>query len=789
MNDHIKQFIILVKNNGNQIGKILSSDDPYIDKTNTHLLPQFEEVFTNTNLKKNKLYLNDQNELLLDQYLQRGKNIIYEISDNNVNSILNLCDITSDNELGFTYFSFPGTNSYSQNTKYTYQYRLILLLPIDHINLLMCIDKNIQKYIVPNDFLLSSNLDISDLEKSISLINIYKHLNYIIENDCIDTLLLYSNQPSQPLTLIFDKPRNKDIVNISKIHSGGSPVQYLSKGHVADSIYDATNDCYLSLKKMYEDISNKETFNLPGSIDNKTFSFFNMCISLVGHKDNSDYYIAAVRVSGCPSYDKEFSIDQTNNDYIKWFDKSLDRHLYVDYAGDIFNKWLSPFGFWNMELDITLFLLYKKTNDSMTVIDQSINHTLVDTRIFQTYATDHIYNMRGLDNTISIISGNMKKKIPIEFGLDDYDNCVRIPEDVELGMKVAMSSITVVDNSFIHPISDENKIIGMCLSKIPQTEKNYAMIYFSDNNSERFNPNKGVLLHFHISRMPYGNIFYYKELDYSVEPKPDLSYGWLQIIPTRSDIFMRLCNHYTDNTVSKDRYDFGEVSCSTPLNNITYLSGRTYITGVAHLKINIWTYLENYINQLGTDGPLLLHQLATDKIYRFYKYSILPWVKHFVWNSPENINKYTAVIDLSSEHWETNPLPTYVTCVRLRQLLIDDGFFINHMDIKNRNQSPHIIRHLHPSYIYFMLIYRLNQNDLSIKDFSNPFIIMNRPESTFLNFPVGLTTNNDNIWISYGEGDCKSYIASFTKKKIEELCKNTNETSIDNIDFDLYDDL
>ena len=63
---------------------------------------------------------------------------------------------------------------------------------------------------------------------------------------------------------------------------------------------------------------------------------------------------------------------------------------------------------------------------------------------------------------------------------------------------------------------------------------------------------------------------------------------------------------------------------------------------------------------------------------------------------------------------------------------------------------------------------------------------MNRPESTFLNFPVGLTTNNDNIWISYGEGDCKSYIAWFSKNKIEELCKNTNETPIDNIDFELH---
>jgi hypothetical protein len=771
MTDNLKQFIILVKNNGNRIGEVLSSDEPYIQ--NRYLMPKFQEVFINKKSKKYKLpkqHYHNQNEVLLNQSLQTGKNIIYEITDSNADSVLGICDGASPN---FTYFSFPGTKLYSQNSKYAYQYKIILLIPIEHLMVLMSMNKDL-----PTDLLSSSSVVPSNLEK------IYKHLQYIIDTDCIDTLLLYSNDSSQPLTLIFDKKKMKDIPNIQLGGLIPDNPAYLIKGHIADRIYDATNDCYISLKNIYDNESEKNFFNLPGEINN-TFSFFNMGISLVGHKNNSDYYIAAVRVIGCPSYDKEFAINQSNTEYINWKDKSLDRHRYVDYAGDIFNKWLSPFGYWNMELDITLFLLYKKTGDDMTVIDQSINHSLIDTRIFQTFATEHKYNILGLDNTISIISGSIKNDLLVEFGLDDHDNCIKIQENEEVGRKVGMSSITVVDNSFIHPISPEPKVIGVCLSKIPQTEKNYAMIYFSDINVERFNPNKGVLLHFHMSRIPDGNIFHFKQLDYSIEPNADLSFGWQKIIPPRSDIFMRLCNHYTDNTFSKERYDFGEISCSTPLNNITYFSGHTYITGVAHMKISIWRYLENYIAQLGTDGPLLLQQLTNDKIYRFYKHTILPWVKHYVWDSDENINKYTAVIDLDSEYWQSNPLPEYLTCVRLRQLLINDGFFKNIND-KNGKQFPFIIRHLHPIYIYFMLIYRLNPNNLSIKDFSNPFIIMNRPESTFLNFPVGLTTNNDNIWISYGEGDCKSYIAWFSKNKIEELCKNTNETPIANIDFELH---
>jgi hypothetical protein len=229
-----------------------------------------------------------------------------------------------------------------------------------------------------------------------------------------------------------------------------------------------------------------------------------------------------------------------------------------------------------------------------------------------------------------------------------------------------------------------------------------------------------------------------------------------------------------------------------------------YITGVAHLKLNIWNYLATRIRQLNVDIRLtdtfvrgmsatkvkqkILSTLETDHIYRFYKYSLLPWVKAYIWDSQDHIDKYTAFY-IVNDYWKKKGrIPQYLDNsdeggILLREILQEDGFY------RTENGRPRIIRHMHPEFIYFMIIYRLNYNDLTIKDFSNPFIIMKEPTSSFLNFPMGLTTNRDDIWISYGDGDCKAYIASFTKEKIIELCKNNNSTPVTDIHFDLYDNL
>jgi len=786
MIDNRKQFILTIRTIHSEHPQVFSSYSPYL-QTNGSILPNFQQLFRQSSYKPIPL--------LLDEAFKSGKNVIYEITDKNINSIYSLCDFFSDHKE----YTLPGSKKYNENPKYTYDYQIILLIPYSFSLLFLSTMNSIFR----NQYLTNFESIYEKINSNVDKNYVFfKHLHNLIDHDCVDMLFFYDDNLYRNFTLLFNKKENTrsqfiSNLNINHYLNNQFGADYYSRGHIADSIYDATDDCYRSFKYLYEDRQRKEYFNLPGELNN-TFSFFNMGISWLSSEKGSDYYLAAVRVIGWPILDglsvmlsgflmtsKEEAIRRTNDSYMNWVDKSLDRQNYVDYAGDLFNKWFSPFGIWNIQYDRTMLLLYKKTNDKMVVVDQCIYNELIDTRIFQTYATNPMYVN---NNTISIISGTLLEKTIVNFGLDEHDNCIRILPDYEIGMKQGIASVTIIENSFINPVMDKAQMIATCISKIPQTDKNYAMIYFRNIDTNRFNPNKGVLLHFHLSRGPDGNIFYYKELDYDLEPLADLSFGWKKMIPAHSDIFLRICDFYTNNTLDNDRFHFGEISCTTPLNTITYFRDQTYITGVGHLKINIWTYLEHYVHKSPFEGDELLANLETDKVFRFYKYSILPWVKHYIWNSEENINKYTATLDLESEYWKTNPLPNYLSCIELRELLHLHGFFRITYD-KNGNQSPQIIRHLHPNYIYFMMIYRLNLRDLTLKDFSNPFIIMNKPESSFLNFPMGLTMNNDNIWISYGEGDCKSYIASFSKEKIHQLCKNTNDTPVDNIDFDLYDHL
>jgi hypothetical protein len=156
-------------------------------------------------------------------------------------------------------------------------------------------------------------------------------------------------------------------------------------------------------------------------------------------------------------------------------------------------------------------------------------------------------------------------------------------------------------------------------------------------------------------------------------------------------------------------------------------------------------------------------------------------------NTQKNKDKYTALAYPFGD-WSNKIPPVYLNLSLFSNLLVEDGFY-KLIYGENSEYRAEMIRHFHPNLIYFMIIYRLNYNDLTLKDFSNPFIIMKEPASSFLNFPMGLTINNENILISYGDSDCKSYVASFTKEKIIKLCKNTNDTDVSSIDFDLYDHL
>ena len=86
-----------------------------------------------------------------------------------------------------------------------------------------------------------------------------------------------------------------------------------------------------------------------------------------------------------------------------------------------------------------------------------------------------------------------------------------------------------------------------------------------------------------------------------------------------------------------------------------------------------------------------------------------------------------------------------------------------------------------------MFIYKINSNTLQLESFSNPFQIIKDPETSFVQFPMGFTKHENAYWISYGEGDCKSYLSCIEQRKLIEMASvNNNNTKESDIHFDLY---
>ena len=808
----IKQFIIKVSVNEIMNGRLFTSNNPIIqsgvkmgdtnyninvdDLENTEQfypsnlnLDNFEILFMNDYIEKSEQFNSHwsiQKELL-HEALKSGKNIIFEINEENIKAIKSICSNYSDDDLGIRSLKFPDITGYD--------YEIILLIPYTH------------------SWILLSTIDQD--KSSI----IYNTLNYIIENKCVDKLFLYdTNQKSKLnfLTNIFDNNhqntvsrslynnRKFNILNTNKYlgiksQSGGYP---LKTNKITEWIWSANESAFKALSLIYEEK------NLPGRLNN-TFSYYNMSICNV----YKNYYLSTIRVTGYPDgvtelpngqimMNKSEGIAYANENYLSWIDKEPDSHPnYVNYAGDIFNKWYNPLGWWRSSLDKTLIILYKFDRNAFLIEDSEITSSIVDARIFTTYEK---IKRNDIAKRHSIITGSLMDQThkDIVFGVDSKTGeCRKIKDDEEIGWKQGMIHVftehNTVDSFGVKPniITKKTKksAINPCLSEIEKTEKNYSMMYFEDEDEHRFYHGKGVLLHFHMTRSG-GNIFYFKPIDFITHSKETLfeNEGWILFIPDRSDIFIRIQNYYAGLTNGNRVNNFGRISCTSPLINIDYGIGKgKLITGVAHLKLDLYTYLETRIQSLSQQifntKERTQTQLEKDKIYIFYKYTMLPWFMEKVWKRQETIDKYTAYPFSkygSNNYWETgsNELPRYLKpgLENVKELLLRDGFF------RMEGQHIRIIRHLHPTYIYFMMIYRLNLTDLTLHSFSNPFIINKEDTASFLNFPNGITTNKEKIWISYGDGDCQSYLACLNKERINELCINNNDTDVSTIDFDLY---
>jgi hypothetical protein len=157
--------------------------------------------------------------------------------------------------------------------------------------------------------------------------------------------------------------------------------------------------------------------------------------------------------------------------------------------------------------------------------------------------------------------------------------------------------------------------------------------------------------------------------------------------------------------------------------------------------------------------------------------------------------KYICIINnINDPFWSSsNSLPYYLRLNLIRDMMIENGS-INQEKNKLEQMPNHYytIRNLHPHFIYFMFFYKINKQTLELQSFSEPFIIAKNSASSFLNFPLGLTTyknekDETDILLSYGDGDCESLIVSFKNDQTFStyISKYNNNTNVIDIDFNI----
>ena len=574
----------------------------------------------------------------------------------------------------------------------------------------------------------------------------------------------------------------------------------------------------------------------------------------------------------------------------KYFNPDNDNEN-VTYAGSIFNKWVTPDGFWGTGgicryNDVTMLAILKtyykdgkkhislvpngcrflKSPDESFLspldariininVKQQLNedisaHTLyiVGSRTGQGCTTNEgeIYIKQPIAASVkprdisSSIKDNRKVIDPLllgntsenHLGMDYfpsgvyYHNCNYYCEP---GWKQSITRMqlwnannelfgTSFDNDyqgmqwFNEAPSIQNSLLNVA-SWYPNLEKNFVGFYFNTENKKRFFcKEKCLIMQYHVvakyvqnNTTNYGMAFYYKEFDAEkdndiyagkqIETENDTS--WRLFMCSNSDIFHRL------NILYKPAKCY--ISCTTPfieLNDSLY--------AVGHIKMDIWKYMNNMIeNNVIQFNPYIgggtLEKLNAKQTPLIdYCNELVRYTKNNIINDPiHGINgdrKYVCLIKLDKvESFKYGFLNIYSfledSNFYVRSYLIRIGIIIeiteqNYKDYnleKDDINSYIIPRNFHPQLIYFMFIYKINSNTLQLESFSNPFQIIKDPETSFVQFPMGFTKHENSYWISYGEGDCKSYLSCLEQRKMVEMASvNNNNTKESTIRFDLY---
>ena len=363
--------------------------------------------------------------------------------------------------------------------------------------------------------------------------------------------------------------------------------------------------------------------------------------------------------------------------------------------------------------------------------------------------------------------------------------------------------------------------LANCISWYQKTEKNYALFYFDNEDPDRtFCPKKCMILNYSMTSRPSnkrnvgGMVFYYKPFDSRVDDPSNFNSlldgkqfeegdfeldgyddTWKTIQPTYSDVFNKINAYFAHCDL--------RVSCTTP-----FVKWDNSLIAVGHIKVNIFKHLnekleEKYHSGM-TDFDEIVNFYTNEEVDRLFAFGIdmIRRITQNIMNHP--IHGYNGDMKYLVRFNQTDNevvskeekyliyqflTPGYEA---VRALLISEGFII--LDESGKYITT---RNLHPIHIYFMFFYKINAHTLSLESFSDPFILGDGGDESFLNFPLGITQcrpltaaiagQKSLVWVSYGEGDCRCKIASFTPDQIDTLvAKNNNNTKVQNIDFSGY---
>ena len=363
--------------------------------------------------------------------------------------------------------------------------------------------------------------------------------------------------------------------------------------------------------------------------------------------------------------------------------------------------------------------------------------------------------------------------------------------------------------------------LANCISWYQKTEKNYALFYFDNEDPDRtFCPKKCMILNYSMTSRPSnkrnvgGMVFYYKPFDSRVDDPSNFNSlldgkqfeegdfeldgyddTWKTIQPTYSDVFNKINAYFAHCDL--------RVSCTTP-----FVKWDNSLIAVGHIKVNIFKHLneklkEKYHSGM-TDFDEIVNFYTNEEVDRLFAFGIdmIRRITQNIMNHPihgyNGDMKYLVLFNqrdnevVSKE--EKYLIYQFLTpgYEAVRALLISEGFII--LDESGKYITT---RNLHPIHIYFMFFYKINAHTLSLESFSDPFILGDGGDESFLNFPLGITQcrpltaaiagQKSLVWVSYGEGDCRCKIASFTPDQIDTLvAKNNNQTRIRNINFSGY---